>query len=136
VTVDRSATYLPWAKDNFKLNKIHNPAYTFVRSDAEEYLEFLQRTKRKFLLAFVDPPSFSQRRGTGLFNVNSHHVELLKSVFSVMGKGATVFFSTNHQRFDPKFDRLRFKGIRELTPKTIPEDYRNKQIHRCWQIDL
>ncbi len=135
-TVDRSATYINWAKDNFKLNAIHNRAYEFVRSDAEEYLESLRKRKRKFTLAFVDPPSFSQRRGTGLFNINSHHTELLEKVFAVMAKGSTVFFSTNHQRFDPKLNRLKVKAIKELTPQTIPEDYRNKLIHRCWQIDL
>ena len=53
-----------------------------------------------------------------------------------MAKGSCVIFSTNHQRFDSKLNRLDVKQICELTPKTIPEDYRNKQIHRCWRIDL
>lgn len=136
LTVDRSATYIAWAKDNFKLNKIKNRAYEFLQSDTEKCLEFLQRKKRKFTLAFVDPPSFSQRKGAGAFNVNSHHPELLEKVFAVMAKGATVIFSSNHQRFDPKFHKLKTKKIRELTPKTIPQDYRNKRVHRCWQIEL
>ena len=136
VTVDRSATYIAWAKDNFQLNKIKNPAYTFLQSDTEKCLEFLRRKKRKFTLAFIDPPSFSQRKGAGTFNINSHHPELLEKVFAVMAKGSTVIFSSNHQRFDPKFHKLKTKRIRELTPKTIPQDYRNKRVHRCWQIDL
>jgi 23S rRNA G2069 N7-methylase RlmK/C1962 C5-methylase RlmI len=135
-TVDRSATYVSWAKDNFKLNGIGNRAYEFVRSDVEEYLEMLRKNKRKFTLAVVDPPSFSQRRGTGQFNVNVHHTELLEKVFTVMAPGATVIFSTNHQRFDPKLNRLNARAIKELTPRTIPEDYRNRLIHRSWQIDL
>ena len=61
---------------------------------------------------------------------------MLEKVLSVMAKGSTVIFSTNHQRFDPKLNRLHVKTIKELTPKTIPEDYRNKLIHRCWQIEL
>ena len=74
--------------------------------------------------------------GAGTFNINSHHPELLEKVFAVMAKGSTVIFSSNHQRFDPKFHKLKTKRIRELTPKTIPQDYRNKRVHRCWQIDL
>lgn len=136
VTVDRSKTYIDWAKDNFKLNKINNRAYTFMQSDTEQCLEFLQRKKKKFTLAFVDPPSFSQRKGAGTFNINSHHTQLLEKVFAVMAKNSTVIFSSNHQRFDPKFNKLKAKRITELTPKTIPEDYRNKQVHRCWQFDL
>lgn len=137
VTVDRSSTYIQWAKDNFKLNKISNPHYEFVRSDTEKYIESLKKTKRKFTLCFVDPPSFSQRRGkAGGFDINLHHLDLLEKVFTVMARKSTVIFSTNHQRFDSKLNRLNVKKIQELTPKTIPEDYRNKQIHRCWRIDL
>jgi len=136
VTVDRSATYIDWAKDNFKLNKIKNHAYVFAQSDTEKYIESLQKKGRKFTLAFVDPPSFSQRLGMGSFDINRHHPELLEKVFTVMAKGSTVIFSTNHQRFDPKFHKLKTKRIKELTPKTIPEDYRNKLVHRCWQMDL
>lgn len=137
VTVDRSSTYIQWAKENFTLNKIKNPRYEFVASDTEQYLDVLKRKGRKFTMAFVDPPSFSQRRGGGLaFDVNRHHLDLLEKVFTVMEKGATVIFSTNHQRFDPKLNRLKVKNIRELTPKTIPEDYRNKLVHRCWLMTL
>ncbi|MDD3375344.1 MAG: class I SAM-dependent methyltransferase [Candidatus Omnitrophica bacterium] len=137
VTVDRSATYLQWARDNFKLNNINNLKYEFVCSDTEKYLDDLKRKGRKFTLAFVDPPSFSQRRGkNSVFDINKHHVELLEKVFLVMAKDSTVIFSTNHQRFDPKLRRLNVKQVKELTPKTIPEDYRNKLVHRCWQIDL
>ena len=136
VTVDRSATYINWAKDNFKLNKIKNPAYTFAQSDTEKYIELLQRKRSQFTLAFVDPPSFSNRLGKGSFDINRHHPELLEKVFTVMARGSTVIFSANHQRFDPRFEKLKVKRIKELTPKTIPEDYRNKLVHRCWQIDL
>ncbi|MCK5014940.1 MAG: class I SAM-dependent methyltransferase [Candidatus Omnitrophica bacterium] len=136
VTVDRSSVYIDWAKDNFKLNKIKNPAYTFARCDTEKYIDFLNKKKRRFTLAFVDPPSFSQRMGKSSFDINRHHVGLLEKVFTVMEEGSTVIFSVNHQRFDPKLNRLKTKRIKELTSKTVPEDYRNKQVHRCWQIDL
>jgi len=137
VTVDRSSTYLDWAKDNFKLNKITAAQHSFIKADTEDYIDSIRGGKKKFTLAFVDPPSFSQRRGSSaVFDINTHHPELLEKVFTVMAPGATVIFSTNHQRFDPKLSRLKAKKIEELTPKTIPEDYFNKLVHRCWKIHL
>jgi 23S rRNA (cytosine1962-C5)-methyltransferase len=45
-----------------------------------------------------------------------------------------VYFSTNFRRF--KLDESATAGAtaREITRQTIPEDFRNKRIHRCWRI--
>ncbi|MBF0483134.1 MAG: class I SAM-dependent methyltransferase [Candidatus Omnitrophica bacterium] len=136
VTVDRSATYLKWAEDNFKLNGITTDSkHIFERFDVEKYLIHAAREKYKFTLAFVDPPSFfkdhEQERS---FDVDRDHPQLLQQVLKVMVPDSFVFFSTNHQRFTPKFDGLKVQGLTEITAKTIPEDYRNKQIHRCWKM--
>lgn len=133
ITVDRSATYLAWARENMKLNGLTSQKHQLMRSDTEQCLEKLKNRGQRFTLAFVDPPSFSQRRGgDGGFDVNRHHPELLNQVLDVMVPGGTIIFSTNHQRFDPKLNRLPVKNLKELTPATIPEDYRNRQVHRCW----
>ncbi|MFA5059958.1 MAG: class I SAM-dependent methyltransferase [Candidatus Omnitrophota bacterium] len=135
VTVDRSATYVKWAQDNLKLNGLSGPQHTFIQSDVGKYLELAYRQKRQFNLIFVDPPSFSKDVSQGAaFDINRDHPALIQSVLKVTSPGAAVFFSTNHQRFEPRFLDLKVRDITELTPKTIPEDYRNKKIHRCWQI--
>ncbi len=135
VTVDRSETYLKWAQDNFKLNGIPVKGHEFVRSDVQKYLLKTAKLKKKFTLAFVDPPSFFQDRSTKVsFDINRDHPTLLREVFKVMAPNALVFFSTNHQRFEPVFKDLPVKDLKELTPKTIPEDYRNQNIHSCWQM--
>lgn len=135
-TVDRSATYIRWAEDNFELNHIKENNHKFIHSDVEKFLDTAAKQKNKFSYCFVDPPSFSNRTGTGTFDVNKHHPELLEKVFTVMAPNGIVYFSTNHQRFDFKLNRLKVKNIKEITPKTIPEDYRNKLVHRCWRIEL
>ena len=135
VTVDRSATYLKWAQDNLKLNGLWGPRHTLVQSDVIKYLAQAYRTGRRFTMAFVDPPSFFQDHGKGVsFDVNRDHPELTQGVLKVMTRGSHVFFSTNHQRFAPRFDGLPINGLIELTPLTIPEDYRNRRIHRCWRM--
>lgn len=135
VTVDRSETYIQWAKDNLELNGLLCPQHSLVQSDVSKYLYRAAQEGRRFTLAFVDPPSFyqDQKSGEG-FDINQDHPQLLRQVLNVMVPGSTVLFSTNHQRFEPRFEGLPVKDFKELTPKTIPEDYRNTLIHRCWQM--
>ncbi len=135
VSVDRSATYLKWVRDNLELNGLWGPQHTLIQSDVFKYLAQAYRERRRFTLAFVDPPSFFKDRGRGVsFDINRDHPGLIRDVLKVMAPGSPVFFSTNHQRFEPCLDGLPVKDLTELTPKTIPEDYRNKRIHRCWRM--
>lgn len=135
VTVDRNATYLKWAKDNLVLNQFMGEKHELVQSDAVGYLDRIYKEGRRFGLALIDPPSFSQDHDhEDSFDINREHPVLLRKVLKVMVPGGIMFFSTNHQRFEPRLDGLGAQAVKELTPKTIPEDYRNKTIHRCWQI--
>ncbi|MBP9855467.1 MAG: class I SAM-dependent methyltransferase [Candidatus Omnitrophica bacterium] len=135
VTVDRNSTYLKWAKDNMELNKLMHKDHEFIQSDSYEYLHRAYKEGRRFNLAVIDPPSFSQDHQEDVsFDINREHPVLIKKVLNVMHPGSVVFFSTNHQRFEPRLQGLNVSEIKELTPKTIPEDYRNKTIHRCWRM--
>lgn len=137
VSVDRSLNYVNWAKDNLELNGLWGPQHTLVQSDVNKYLARAQRERRRFTLAFVDPPSFFKDQNNNIaFDVNKDHPELIRNVLKVMAPGAMVFFSTNHQRFEPRLDGLPVKDLIEITPKTIPEDYRNRRVHRCWQMTV
>ena len=137
VTVDRSESYLLWAKDNLILNGLWNDKHTLVQSDVDKYLAQAKRQGKRFALVFVDPPSFfkdSQERIE--FDINRDHPRLLRDVLEVMAPGADLFFSTNHQRFEASFEGLNVAEIVRLNPKTIPEDYRNKNIHSCWRMTV
>jgi len=137
VTVDRSATYLKWARDNFELNGLWGSQHSLVQSDVGAYLDKVIRSGRRFTLAFVDPPSFFRDRRRGqAFDINREHPALLEKVVRVLAPGALLFFSTNHQRFTPRLDDLPVKDLKELTPQTIPEDYRNRCVHRCWRMTM
>jgi 23S rRNA G2069 N7-methylase RlmK/C1962 C5-methylase RlmI len=135
VTVDRSATYLEWAQDNMELNGLCVGQHTLIQSDVARYLARAYREGRRFTLAFVDPPSFFNERSKGVsFDINRDHPELIRNVLKVMAPGSPVIFSTNHQCFKPCMVDLPVKDLTELTPSTIPEDYRNRRIHRCWRM--
>ncbi|MCK9615029.1 MAG: class I SAM-dependent methyltransferase [Candidatus Omnitrophica bacterium] len=134
-TVDRSQSYIKWAKDNLLLNGLLSAKHTFIQSDVKKYLSRAASQGKRFSLAFVDPPSFYKNEREGVsFDVNQDHPGLIRDVLKVMRPGSDIFFSTNHQRFKPHFEGLAIKEIIKLTPKTIPEDYRNRNVHNCWQI--
>ena len=135
VSVDRSESNLAWARDNVLVNGLQGRQHSFVQSDVLKYLEHICRRGQRFTLAFVDPPSFYQDEKANMaFDVNRDHPELLRAVLKIMEPGSDLFFSTNHQRFEPQFDGIGVKTIVALTPKTIPEDYRNRKVHSCWHM--
>jgi 23S rRNA (guanine2445-N2)-methyltransferase / 23S rRNA (guanine2069-N7)-methyltransferase len=139
VSVDLSSTYLQWAERNMKLNGLAGPQHSFIRDDALQFL--IERGPRprfdgaKFDLAVVDVPTFSNsKRLEEDWDVQRNHVELLTRLIAMMTPGGTIFFSTNYRRF--KLDEHLLQGvtIREISRQTVPMDFRNRRIHRCWRM--
>lgn len=139
VSVDRSETAISWARENLLLNKIELKAHDLVQSHALAFLKKAKAKERRFDLAVVDPPSFSNTRVSSRdFDVVRDHPELLSLVVNLMRDKGLIFFSTNHQDFEPRMDHLPVTAISEITRETIPVDYINKRktIHRCWKIKV
>ena len=51
-----------------------------------------------------------------------------------MSPGGIIFFSTNFRRFKLAEEELRGVTIREISRQTVPPDFRNRRIHRCWRM--
>ncbi len=134
-TVDLSHTYLDWAEANLRLNGFDTgPEHRLVRSDA---LAFLQNHPPgpRYDLAVVDPPTYSNSKSTEQdWDVQRDHVPLLRALFPLIAPGGTVYFSTNFRRFKLAEEELGDVQIREISRQTVPEDFRNRRIHRCWKI--
>ena len=133
-SVDVSQAYLDWAADNLRANGLEGPQHTFAAIDVPSWLQWAARQGKQFDLCVVDPPSFSTNRAQGRdFDILRDHPELLAAVLDVMAPGGVVYFSTNHQRFEPRLDGLA-ADVTDITASTIPVDYRNSGIHRCWRL--
>lgn len=137
-TVDLSKNYLDWARENLKLNGLDGPQHQFVAQDAIDFLKLAAKDpQQRYDLAVVDPPTFSNSKRTESdWDVQQRHVELLNLTRQVMRPGGVVFFSTNYRRFKLDASRLRGLDYREISKQTVPEDFRNKRIHRCWQMNV
>jgi 23S rRNA (guanine2069-N7)-methyltransferase len=122
-SVDASQTYLDWAADNLRLN---GASGELVRSGVHE---FLQRAgDRRWTLCVLDPPSFSDSGGR-VFDVQRDHRRLIERTLAVLAPDGVLWFATNHQRFRPELD-----GLRYTEEDTVPEDYRNRAVHRAFRI--
>lgn len=140
VTVDLSNTYLDWARRNMAGNGFQGPDHEFVRDDA---MHFLQRPaarvprgrRASFDLAVVDAPTFSNSKGLeDYWDIQRNHVELLNRLVELMAPEGTIFFSTNFRRFKLAEAEIRGVTIREISRQTVPPDFRNRRIHRCWRM--
>ncbi len=134
VTVDWSNTYLHWAERNMRLNALQSPAYTFVRRDAVAFVEQLPE-QSLFDLAVVDPPTFSNsKRSEHHWDVQRDSVPLLRSLLRRMSEGGVIFFSNNFRGFklDPR--ELPAAAVHEISNQSVPPNYRDRKVHRCWRI--
>jgi 23S rRNA (guanine2445-N2)-methyltransferase / 23S rRNA (guanine2069-N7)-methyltransferase len=134
VTVDTSNTYLEWAGRNMALNNQTGVEHQFVRDDALSFLQHLPR-RPAFDLAVVDPPTFSNsKRLEEFWDIQRDHVALLHELLERMSPTGLIFFSTNFRRFKLAEAELPGVAIREISRQTVPADFRNRRIHRCWRL--
>ncbi len=134
-TVDMSATYLGWARDNMRNNGFVGSEHTFVQADC---LQWLGGCTSTFGLIFLDPPSFSNsKRMQDTFDVQRDHAKLIQQVSTLLRVGGELIFSTNLRRFKFEVQALTQQGLacEDITRSTIPPDFaRNPRIHTCWSI--
>ncbi|MGL4513412.1 MAG: bifunctional 23S rRNA (guanine(2069)-N(7))-methyltransferase RlmK/23S rRNA (guanine(2445)-N(2))-methyltransferase RlmL [Lacipirellulaceae bacterium] len=133
-TIDLSATYLYAAEENLRRNDLAGPQHRFVRGDGRAYVHALPKGELLDLVV-LDPPTFSNsKRLDEDWDVQRDAVPLLNALAERLAPGGRVYFSTNFRRF--KFDESALHGLaaREISRQTVPEDFRNERIHRCWLL--
>jgi len=134
VTVDTSRTYLDWAERNLQINHLAGAEHQFVLADAREFLESLP-ARPLFDLAVVDPPTYSNSKDRPEdWDVQRDHAALLNELARRMPPAGVVFFSTNYRRFKLDEAALPPLAVHEISRQTVPEDFRNRRIHRCWRL--
>jgi 23S rRNA (guanine2445-N2)-methyltransferase / 23S rRNA (guanine2069-N7)-methyltransferase len=133
-TVDKSATYIDWARKNFELNGFVGPQHRLVRSDIQAFVAGLS-ARDQWDLAVVDPPTFSNTKGIEeIWDVQRDHAKLLRHLAAHIAPDGIVYFSSNFRRFKLDEAALSDYAIRDITRQTIPEDFRNLRIHKCWKL--
>lgn len=133
-SVDKSTNYTDWARENLQLNGFTGVTHRVVRSDIRAFFDGL-RPGDQWDLAVVDPPTFSNTKGIQTdWDVQRDHATLLQQLTPHIVAGGLVYFSTNFRRFKLNNAELGDYSIRDITRQTIPEDFRNQRIHKCWAL--
>lgn len=137
-TVDLSKNYLHWAQRNFELNQLLASNHQFIADDSLTFVKSASKqVQQRFDLAIVDPPTYSNSKRTDQdWDVQRQHVELLLALQAIMRPAGIVYFSNNFRRFQLAESELSGYQIREISKQTVPEDFRNKRIHRCWRMTV
>ncbi|RTL03343.1 MAG: SAM-dependent methyltransferase [Neisseriaceae bacterium] len=135
VTVDMSNTYQAWTQRNLQLNGLSGVQHQLVRADVFRYLEDAAAAGEQFDLIVMDPPTFSNSaKMQGVLDVQRDHVWLIDQCLGLLSSQGVLYFSTNLRSF--VFDERLPERCQpsEISARTVPEDFRNKKIHRCWKI--
>ena len=116
-SVDLSNTYLEWAGENLALNQLRGE---LVHEDVREFLAAARRAGRRWDLAVVDAPTFSNsKRMEYTWDIQRDHAALLADVQAVTSR--VIWFSTNRKRF-----KLELPGFEDETRATTPPDFRHR----------
>ncbi len=156
VSVDLSPNYLDWARANMDVNGLlkrsGGPIHQFIKADVMKFLKNIPPAregavqdqpierpwldKSNFDLCVCDPPTFSNSKSTEEdWDVQKNHVELLRLLAGRMNQGGIVYFSNNFRRFKLFENELSdLYQIRDISVRTVPEEFRNKKIHQCWRM--
>jgi 23S rRNA (guanine2445-N2)-methyltransferase / 23S rRNA (guanine2069-N7)-methyltransferase len=132
-SVDLSQGYLEWASRNLVLNGFEGREHLLARADA---MAFLAETTARYGLIYVDPPTFSNSKRAGDFDVQRDHVALLEACGRRLADDGVIVFSNNFRRFRLDVDTLSpdFR-IEDMGRASIPSDFaRRPGIHGCWLL--
>jgi 23S rRNA (guanine2445-N2)-methyltransferase / 23S rRNA (guanine2069-N7)-methyltransferase len=137
-SVDLSNTYLDWTRNNLSHNGFKDAGrHRTVRDEARAFLEHrARRGEPPFDLVVCDPPTHSRSAKSEMpWDVEQDHADLLDLVAANLAPGGVVWFSTNFRRFHLAEERVASRfSIREVTARTISEDFRDARPHRAWRL--
>lgn len=134
-SVDLSANYLDWGKQNFALNglDLSDDKYQFITADV---FEWIKGHTSQYDVIFIDPPTFSNsKKFQGTFDVQRDHVALINRAMNRLNNDGVLYFSNNFSKFELD-DSLRQRyHVNDITHQTIGFDFDNKKpIHHSYQI--
>lgn len=134
-TVDLSNTYLDWAKRNFQLNHMDLNVHQIVRADVFQYLVDAVKQNKQFDLIVLDPPSFSNsKKMLDILDIQRDQAKLIDGAMRLLAQDGILYFSNNLRSFTLD-DAIKVRyAVKDISKQSIPDDFRNKKIHQCWEI--
>jgi len=97
-------------------------------------MTFVAESRAVYGLIYVDPPTFSNSKRAGDFDVQRDHVALLEACEQRLRDDGVIVFSNNYRRFKLDVEALsNMFVIEDASHASIPADFaRRPRIHGCW----
>ncbi len=135
LSIDLSNTYTDWTRRNAELNRLDPTRHQVAREDVFTWLRRAAQDGLEFDLIVLDPPSFSNsKRMAGILDIQRDHPWLIRQCLALLSRHGEMFFSTNLRSFEMDEQVQARASFQELSPRSIPEDFRDRRIHRLWHI--
>ena len=138
LSLDMSNTYLKWAEDNFRLNRLNLKNHQLKQTDCLVWLQdqSQQKLPAQFDLVVLDPPTFSNsKRMDDVLDIQRDHVTLVQQAMHCVKPKGQLYFSNNFRGFklDPAVSERYV--VDNISAQTLDPDFkRNPQIHHCYRI--
>ncbi|MGD8859904.1 MAG: bifunctional 23S rRNA (guanine(2069)-N(7))-methyltransferase RlmK/23S rRNA (guanine(2445)-N(2))-methyltransferase RlmL [Myxococcales bacterium] len=130
-SVDLSATYLEWGRDNFRENGLDPEAHRFLRDDC---LRHVDSAPERFAVIFLNPPSYSRsHRMEGDFDVKRDHRRLITRAMGMLEPDGVLFFSTHARGFELDAGLRERFSIQDVSRRSVPRDYL-RSPHRAFCV--
>lgn len=130
-SVDSSKTYLKWAEENFKLNRL-TTKHQLIKQDV---ITFLNQDQQQYDIIIADPPTYSNSHSRSHdWEVQRDHQQLLTLCAKRLKPNGSIYFSNNYRKFklDPELQQQ--FTIKNLTTQSLDPDFKNSKIHHCYQL--
>ena len=126
-SVDLSASYLTWGKRNFALNQLDLRGARFVQEDCSQ---FLQHTRERFDLVYLNPPSYSRsHRMQGDFDVKRDHPQLIHAALRTLTTDGKLYFVTHAHGFELAAELRAQLRVEDIAKRVVPRDYARTPFH-------
>jgi len=100
-TVDLSARYVDWSKENFQRNELDVEDHNFVVADTFDALDGFRRKGERFDVIIVDPPSFSHSK-SGRWSVAKGLGRLVSGALRTLEPNGWLVVASNHGALAPR----------------------------------
>lgn len=131
-SIDMSKTYIEWAQENFKLNKIPLDQHIF---QAANVMDILPTLSDRFDIIVLDPPTFSNsKKMADSFEVERDQVNLVDACMRLLKENGILYFSCNKRTFRIDKEITEKYQVKNITKDTIPIDFHDQKIHHCFEI--
>ncbi len=69
-----------------------------------------------------------------ILDIQRDHKKLIDGAVKLLASDGILYFSNNLRSF--VLDDLVSEqyAVKDISKQSVPEDFRNKKIHRCWEI--